>query len=38
MMVLLAILDHIDDALRNTSIVYAHQSVVNLEAALNRAC
>jgi hypothetical protein len=38
MMVLLAILDHIDDALRNTSIAYAHQSVMNLEAALNRAC
>jgi hypothetical protein len=36
--VLLAILDQIDDALRNTSIAYAHQSVVNLEATLNRAC
>jgi len=36
--VLLAILDQIDDAVRNTLIAYAHQSVVDLEAALNTAC
>lgn len=38
MVVLLAILDQIDDALRDTSIVYAHQAVVHLEDTLNRAC
>jgi hypothetical protein len=38
MVVLLAILDQIDAALRDTSIVYAHQAVVHLEDTLNRAC